>query len=104
MDAPVIQYFVGNLPNLHLAPFRASQLFRVERKTVGTHCKIVKSGNVKTHRLVAVTVSCRLDYFAVIIHPAEHDVTMRMRLVSMPDDYIRSVGYSHLIHIFLSDF
>ena len=61
-------------------------------------------GYIKTHRSVTVTVGRSLDNLAVIIHTAEHYVTMWMWFVGMPDDDVRSVGYTHFLHIFLRDF
>ena len=65
-DSGIAQHILCNLPNLDFAPFRATQFFGVERKTVGSHCEIVTLGNVKTHRLVSVTV-CRRFSIAVSI-------------------------------------
>ena len=61
-------------------------------------------GYVGADSSIAMEVGYRLDDFSVVIHTAEHDMTVRMLLVRMSDDYKWSIGNTHLLHIFMGDF
>lgn len=54
--------------------------------------------------LVLLEVGGLRQYLAVIVHPAEHDVAVRMSLVIMAHNNVRSVDKSHLLHIVLRHF
>lgn len=56
------------------------------------------------YSLVLLEVGCLRQNLAVIVNPAENDVTVRMRLVIMTHHYVRCIGQSHLPHIVMRHF
>ena len=51
--------------------------------------------------LILLEVGGLSQYLAVIVNPAENDMTVRMRLVIMSYYYVRGIGQPHPPHIFL---
>lgn len=84
-------------PRCH-PPEKFADPLRVKRKAVSSHSEIMALGHIRANCSVSITVGRRFDNLAVIIHTAEHD-----GFVGMPDDYVRSIGDTHLFHIFLRD-
>ena len=57
-----------------------------------------------TDLFVAIAVVLVTDGFAVIVHPVEHDVAMRMPAVGMTGYDILRVSDTHPFHVLMSDF
>ena len=91
-DGFVIQHLGGGLDYLHPAALGTSQLFGVKIQAVIPQSQIMTLVYVGAYSPIAMEISYPLDDFSIVIDPTEHDMAVRMILVCMPHDYIRSIG------------